>query len=166
MRTVENKWPEEHPEIRRLAGSYFREPASRAVCVSLGRGRLEIWRSPRRRAHKSAVYYVGDDGTHFRVNGSLGQFTRMLKSSRPDLSDVEFLVKLISLGPGRRIVLVDDSYGFTPPVETWAPVRREDGGWEVCCLVATKGRWERMVIGGDYSISVEDLGPAPPLSFR
>lgn len=149
------------------AKAHLRHEAHLYETLSLPTGSVEIWRSARRKPSKIAPFYISADGDVFRTNSSWSAFERLLKASRPELRQTDLLKRLIRLAPGRRVLATHDYE--VPAVyrsAEWRPRRADDGAWIAHCVETISGRWERLVVGSDYSVKVEDLGPAPKVYIR
>lgn len=135
--------------------------------IRLPEGRIEVWRSARRRPGTRVSLYVSQSGEILRVDASWDAFEAVLKRSRPDLGQLRLLIELISCAPGRRLVAtekfrVPEAYRSTD----WHPTRGKRGEWNIHCVETIGGRWERVVITSDYSVTLEDIGPAPLILLR
>ena len=149
------------------AARHLGRPARLERTVPLRSGHIELWRSVGTYPPKLAPYYVGADAPPFRTNSSWHAFERMLRAAQPDLRESELLAQLVRYGPGRRVVALRE---YDVPEEyrasTWAPTVTAYGGWVAHCIETIDGRWERIKIGADYRVAVEDLGRAPKKSVR
>jgi hypothetical protein len=139
-----------------------------AAEITLGDSALSVWsRSDVLPRHRIALLEAETEV--FIITRSLSSFEKMLRLTRPDLSDVELIGRLLrKAAPSNRVPLVErESPHILPKYRAiWHPPSLEEGRLVLFCNDFKKGKFEQVTIDSDYLVEVDVLGLGKKAALR